>query len=248
MIDLMRSTRVLAVSGVSLLMAPAALAGPPQDAQESGGASPPAGREATRHPGREAANEAPSAEPEHKLDFIYLKAETGAEYVGLQTLSVKRDVVPFSVRRDDAGVFGGAAAGVKLLFLGVGPHFRIAQFRDWDLWTLNLDVQWLAPLGKIEPYLTLSGGYARLGRAFDTVSGGQIVRVEGYDVRLVIGGDYFLSPNLSLGASLSGEVVGMHRPGVDLNSQDGLINDLYKFDGASAGLGITGALGAGLHL
>ena len=60
--------------------------------------------------------------------------------------------------------------------------------------------------------------------------------------------DYFATQNVSIGASLSGEVLGMHRAGVDLNSQDGLVNDLYKFDGASAGLGITGALGVGLHL
>jgi hypothetical protein len=185
---------------------------------------------------------------EHSLDFLYLKAETGAEYVGLQTLTVRRDLVPSTVRRDDTGPFGGAAAGVKLLFLGIGPHFRLGHFRDWDLWTLNLDVEWLAPLGKIEPYLVLSGGYARLGRAFDSIAVNRSVQVAGYDLRFSIGGDYFVSQRVSVGASLSGEVVGMHRPGVDLGSQDGLINDLYKFDGASAGLGITGALGAGLHL
>jgi hypothetical protein len=137
---------------------------------------------------------------------------------------------------------------VKLLFLGIGPHFRLGHFRDWDLWTLNLDVEWLAPLGKIEPYLVLSGGYARLGRAFDSPAIGRSVQVAGYDLRFSIGGDYFSSQYLSVGASLSTEVVGMHRPGVDFDSQDGLVNDFYKFDGASAGLGITGALGAGLHL
>jgi hypothetical protein len=193
---------------------------------------------------------APAEQPvrEHSLDLLYLKAETGAEYVGLQTLTVRRDLVPSTARRDDTGLFGGAAAGVKLLFLGIGPHFRLGHFRDWDLWTLNLDVEWLAPLGKVEPYLLLSGGYARLGRAFDSVGAGRSVRVTGYDLRFGVGGDYFVSPHFSVGASLSGEVVGMQRPGVDLNSQDGLVNDLYKFDGASAGLGITGALGAGLHL
>jgi hypothetical protein len=242
----MRSTHVFAVTlGVGLLMASGARAEAPPDEERSGGASPPT---ATPHAGREGVTPAQPAEREHKLDFLYLKAETGAEYVGLQTLSLTRDLVPSTVRRDDTGVFGGAAAGVKLLFVGFGPHFRVAQFRDWDLWTLNLDVQWLAPLGKVEPYLMLSGGYARLGRAFDSIRGARSVRVTGYDVRLVLGGDYFVSQNVSLGASLSSEVLGMHRPGVDLNSQDGLINDLYKYDGASAGLGFTGGLGLGFHL
>jgi hypothetical protein len=230
----------LAFASVILLMVARAGAEAPPDRSTTGGASPPVRREA-------ATNEE-SPESEHKLDFLYFKAETGAEYVGLQTLSVKRDVVPFTARRDDTGPFGGAAAGIKLLFLSLGPHFRMSHFRDWDLWTLNLDVAWLAPLGKFEPYVALSGGYARLGRAFDSMSAGQNVRVTGYDLRFVLGGDYFVARNLSLGAGLSGEVLGMHRPGVDLNSQDGLINDLYKFDGASAGLGLTAALGLGLHL
>jgi len=209
--------RALAFASLPFLMAASAGAEAPPDRSTPGGASPPAGREA-------ATKEEP-LESEHKLDFLYLKAETGAEYVGLQTLSVKRDVVPFTVRRDDTGVFGGAAAGVKLLFLSFGPHFRMATFRDWDLWTLNLDAAWLAPLGKFEPYLALSGGYARLGRAFDSTSGLRNVRVTGYDLRLVIGGDYFVARNVSVGGALSSEVIGMHRPGVDLNSQDGLINE-----------------------
>ncbi len=233
----LRSSLLLA--SLPLMTATKVCAEAPPDDRPSGGATRAAGKEATTPE---------PAEHEHKLDFLYLKAETGAEYVGLETLSVKRDIVPFSVRHDDTGVFGGAAAGVKLLFLSLGPHFRIAHFRDWDLWTLNLDVQWLAPLGKIEPYVMLSGGYARLGRAFDSTTSTTSVRVMGYDLRLVLGGDYFATQNVSIGASLSGEVLGMHRAGVDLNSQDGLVNDLYKFDGASAGLGITGALGVGLHL
>jgi len=211
----------------------------PPDDRPSGGATHAGSREATTPQ---------KADHEHKLDFLHLKAETGVEYVGLETLSVKRNIVPFSVRRGDTGLFGGASAGVKLLFLSLGPHFRMAHFRDWDLWTLNLNVQWLAPLGKIEPYVMLSGGYARLGHAFDSTTNNPSVRVMGYDLRLVLGGDYFVTQNVSIGASLSGEMLGMHRAGVDLNAQDGLVNDLYKFDGASAGLGITGALGVGLHL
>ena len=96
---------------------------PPDDCP-SGGATRAGSREATTPQ---------TTDHEHKLDFLYLKAETGVEYVGLETLSVKRDIVPFSVRHDDTGVFGGASAGVKLLFLSLGPHFRMAHFRDWDL-------------------------------------------------------------------------------------------------------------------
>ncbi len=192
--------------------------------------------------------EAPERKP--RLDVFYLEGETGAQYVALQSLSVKRDVVPTSVRRDDVGVFVGAATGIKLVFLTLGPHFRVGHFNDWDLWTLNLDLGFHAPLGPVEPFLRLEGGYARLGRAFDAVVGnnGRSVRVQGYDLGLAAGADYFATRALTVSGSLGAQMVGMHRPGVDLNSSDGLVNDYYKFDGVSAGLGVLGGVGLGLHL
>src|SRR5262245_1067911 len=57
------------------------------------------------------------AEPERRSDFIYFEAETGPQYVGLETLSVKRDVVPIASHREDIGAFVGAAAGAKIVFL-----------------------------------------------------------------------------------------------------------------------------------
>jgi len=43
-------------------------------------------------------------------------------------------------------------------------------------------------------------------------------------------------------------MLALQRAGVDLNAQDGLVNDYLKYDGAAAGLGMTGALTFGLHL
>ncbi len=184
-----------------------------------------------------------------RLDVFYLEAETGAQYIALQSLRVKRDVVPTTVRRDDVGAFVGAATGFKLVFLTLGPHFRAGHFHDWDLWTLNLDLGFHAPLGPVEPFLRLEGGYARLGRAFDAIVGnGRSVRVQGYDLGLAVGADYFATRTLTVSGSLAAQMLGMYRPGVDLNSSDGLVNDYYKFDGVSAGLGVIGGVGLGLHL
>jgi hypothetical protein len=46
---------------------------------------------------------------------------------------------------------------------------------------------------------------------------------------------------------VSGDLLALHRAGVNLNSQDGLVNDYLKYDGASAGLGLAGGLALGLH-
>jgi len=35
--------------------------------------------------------------------------------------------------------------------------------------------------------------------------------------------------------------------GVDLNSQDGIVNHYFKYDGAGVGLGLAGPLAMGLH-
>ena len=105
-------------------------------------------------------------------DVLFLETETGIAYVGLQTLHVKRDVVPTSTRDEDVGGFFGLMAGMKLLFLSVGPHARFGRFRDWDTWSLDLDVGFHAPVGPLEPFLRLGGGYTRLSRAFDKVPSG----------------------------------------------------------------------------
>jgi hypothetical protein len=236
---------VMAPGGAVVLVCTLALAGvPPEETAPPG---PPPRRSAVAEETR--ARPPARAAESKSTGWLYLDAEAGAEYVGLESLRVKRDVVPGTVRHEDTGPLFGVGAGVKLLFLTLGPRFRFGHFRDWDLWTLDLDLGFRAPLGAIEPYLRLGGGYARLGRSLDgspAPSAG--VTVEGYNARLGFGLDYYVIRGVSLGASLSGELLGMHRPGVNLNSQDGLLNDAYKFDGASAGIGVTGGVGLGFHL
>jgi hypothetical protein len=187
------------------------------------------------------------AQPKKGPDFLFFEAETGAQWVGLETLSVKRDVVPTAARTQDVGAFVGAGAGLKLVFLSVGPHFRVGHFQDWDLWTLDLDLGFHAPLGAFEPFLRLGGGYARLERAFDRLQESRNLHAHGYHLALALGADYFVTPMLTLGGKLSGDMLALQRAGVDLNSQDGLVNDYLKYDGAAAGLGLTGALTLGLH-
>jgi len=189
----------------------------------------------------------PRSEPEKRSDLVFLEAESGAAYVGLETLSVKRDVVPTSSRREDVGPFVGAMAGAKLLFLSVGPHFRMGHFRDWDVLTLDLALGWHAPLGAFEPFLRFGGGYARLTRAFEAVTDRRDLVSHGYHFALTLGGDYFFGRSVTLGPRFSAELLALHRAGVNLNSQDGLINDYLKYDGASLGVGFTGAVALGLH-
>ncbi len=195
--------------------------------------------------------EAPSSEQSKDAkgpDLLFLETETGVSYVGLQTLNVERDVIPTTTRSEDVGGVFGLMGGLKLLFLSVGPHARFGRFQDWDLWTLNLDVGFHAPLGVVEPYLRLGGGYARLSRAFDKVRNGGNLRSDGYNLSLALGADYFVTRYFTIGGRVSGELIGLHRAGVNLDSQDGLVNDYLKYDGAALGIAMSGVLSLGLHL
>jgi len=231
-----------------ILLTTTALAAP---SQQSADAATGAQRETVvvQAPGaqREKAVAPAPVEPSKGPDFIFVEGETGAEYVGLETLSVKRDVLPTAARRIDVGPFVGAMAGAKLVFLSAGPHFRFGHFQDWDLWTLDLDVGFHAPLGSFEPFLRLAGGYARLSRAFDRLQDSRNLAAHGYHLALALGADYFVTRSLTLGGRVSGDLFALHRAGVNLDSQDGLVNDYLKYDGASAGLGLTGGLALGLH-
>lgn len=182
--------------------------------------------------------------PNHLTEFIYVNGEVGAEYIGLDSLKLTRELVPSTVHAVDVGPVFGLGAGFRIVFLTLGPRFRYGQFRDWDLWTLNGEVGFRAPLGALEPYLLFSGGFAKLGR-FKNNS----VRITGYDIRIGAGFDYYFGRHFSLGVSASGEVLGLARPGVNLNESTGSIrDDLLQFDGSSVGAALTGTALVGLHL
>jgi hypothetical protein len=193
-------------------------------------------------------DEAPStAQPgngNHLSEFLYLSPEVGAEFVGLETLHLTRELLPSTVHADDIGPVVGIGGGVRFLFLTLGPRFRFGHFRDWDLWTINAELGFKAPIGAIEPFASIGGGYAKVGRLQD--SG---VRVQGYDIRLNLGLDYYFSKTFSVGGIASAEVLGMTRPGVDLNQATGSVSqDIYKLDGSSVGIAIMASAGVGVHL
>jgi hypothetical protein len=73
--------------------------------------------------------------------------------------------------------------------------------------------------------------------------------VQGYNIRLNAGLDYYFDKMFSIGGVASGELLGMTRAGVDLNQSTGSVSeDVYKLDGSSVGLAIMASAVVGLHL
>ena len=218
---------------------------------QSGGLAPPAPESGPPPPQPQTSlgtqkqlEEASAKDSGRGLEFFYFNVEGGFEYLGLQSLSSSNDLVPNTVHRSDVGSLLGAGTGLRLLFLTVGPRFRFGHFKDWNLWTLDLEAGWHVPLGQLEPYATLGAGYARMtgGQASDIGAS-----VKGYNLRLSVGLDYYVTSVLSVGATVDGELVRLSREAVAAPTNAAAQALWYTSDASGLGLGFTGAAVVGLH-
>jgi len=202
--------------------------------------------------------ESGSAKFSHGTQFIYFNVETGFERVALRSLHTD-NLLPETVDSSASAPFFGVGGGLQFAVLTVGPRFRTASFDSWSVWTLDLEAKIHLPTGRIEPYFIFAGGYANL----DPHAAG--VKVHGYNARFGLGIDVYATKNFTIGASGTGEVIGMSRSGNNLTTtpqaqaaacaaiadpvqkQQCAANALYAADGSALGIAGTLALVAGLH-
>ena len=169
--------------------------------------------------------EAKSSEPAPKSKLLWLDAEGGVSSANLQTFSADFDrfAVGF-LPQSGTGPMGGAAVGVRFVFLTLGVRGRVASYQDdnpsrnvdsWTMSSLNGEIGLRAPLSRFEPYLTIGGGYTTFGGFGSAIDGAERgINVNGANARLALGFDYFVSRFVSVGAAGTGEVLMLTRPGV----------------------------------
>jgi hypothetical protein len=190
------------------------------------------------------------------LEFFYVNVEGGVQHLGLQTLHANNLTDAAVAASTQTGPMFGAGLGVRLLFITIGPRFRLAHFGDFDIWTLGGEVGFHFPLGNFEPYFDVGAGYASLGSFNGKNIANDAVSVHGYDIRGGGGFDYYLTPVFSVGANVSVDLVGLTRPGVNPQAinptltaspqgSSGTVN--YAADGSSLGMGVSGTAVLGLH-
>jgi len=173
------------------------------------------------------------------LEFVYFNVAGGGEFVSFGNDSL----VPPGGKTSALGPYFAAGAGLRLLFLTVGPSFRYAAFSDWNLWTLNLDLGWHIPLGNLEPYAVLGGGFAKLGYpggAFG--ASGVDLSTSGFDIRLGGGVDYYVSNVFSVGGKLEAELLRLSHGQVS-NAAGGIL----IAEASTVGFAVTGGAVVGLH-
>jgi hypothetical protein len=226
--------------------------GQPGTGLQAGGLTPPgSGQNVTvpHTPGTE--QELARAEQEDSgrgLKWFWLDGEVGVEHLGLQTLGEGHLVDPNATKTTQTGLVFGGGAGVRLLFLTIGPRFRFGNFSAWRLWTLDGEVGFRIPLGVLEPYVTLSAGYASLG-AFDpgNAISRSAVDIGGWNLRAGGGLDWFASSVFSVGGSLTGEMLFLSRSRVSGANLGANQQSVYAADASSIGAGVTLTAVAGLH-
>ncbi len=242
---------------------------PPEQEQnpaglEAGGLAPPG--EGTPNPyysveGMSAERELAEADEKDSgrgLEFFWINGEVGFEYLGLQTFSANDLVDSGLVATTQSGPMFGGGLGLRLVFLTVGPRFRFAKFSEWDHWTLNAELGLHVPVGRFEPYFTFSGGYATVGSlASNNIVNSDDVDISGWDLRGGAGLDIYLSKMFTVGATVTGEVLFLTRPGVDpaaftnanaqASNDEASVQAVYEADGSSVGAATTASFVVGLH-
>lgn len=227
---------------------------------EAGGLAPPPSAESSDPfaPTNTTASELERAEEEDSgrgLEFFWLNGELGMEHLGLQTFEANNLVDAEVVESTQTGLLYGGGIGIRLLFLTLGGRFRLGNFPDWQLWTLNAELGLHIPLGALEPYFTFGGGYASLGSFSSENIGGDLndtgVDITGFNLRIGGGLDIYLSEVFSIGGNVTGEMLFLQRPEVEEKDlgplADTKAEDVYRNDGSSIGAGLTFTGVVGLH-
>lgn len=219
---------------------------------QAGGLSPPSSADSDSQQTEQRLEEAEQKDSGRGLEFLYINGEAGVTHLGLQTFKANNLLDAGVVSTTQTGPTFGAGIGVRLVFITLGARFRLSSFSQYQVWTLGGELGLRIPLGMVEPYFTLGAGFASLG-SFDKndLGGAQSsgVSVKGYDIRAGFGVDVYLTPVFSIGGNLSGDVLGLTRPGVSPSSltTPTTTGDVYRADGSSLGLGGTLTAVAGLH-
>lgn len=165
------------------------------------------------------------------LEWFFLHGELGFQHVAPAAFSSSNLGADSS-----SGLMAGVLAGVRLVFITVGVRARLAYLEDTlKLWSVVPELGFHVPIGNVEPYGFVGAGYTAM-------AGIAPIKVRGFDARLGLGLDYYLSPHFSVGGLMTGDMVALSRPAVDGGGP--VLSD----SGSSTGIAFSASFLAGLHL
>jgi hypothetical protein len=148
----------------------------------------------------------------------------------------------------DVGFGAGGSLGVRFLYLSVAAQFRYVAATAFHDWSAGLLASLHIPIGRIEPRISLGGGYLRASRfehrkeiyALGTRRNDLVL--SGFDLMLQGGADYYITPVFSVGLTLEGALLFLSRDAVLVETDSELGRS-----SSSIGMKLNTTLALGLH-
>ncbi len=202
------------------------------------------------------------------VEWLFIKPGFGYQRVWLRTLMAddSERLTAHVIPEDMSGPAPSLSLGMKLWFVTFGVTGRVAHLSgvaeeretaEVDLWSVDGEVAFRAPLGPFEPYVLLGGGYSTFGGMGDVVDGlGDGLDVNGANLRGGLGFDFYLTREVSLRLEGTSDILFLARSGVaardlaepkKVGTLDEAKERLLEADGSSAGLAFGVAAGLGFH-
>lgn len=182
------------------------------------------------------------------LSFVWFSLDPSFVYSGLDLFSGDTLVDGTLVKASGYGPGVGATLGLRLLYLSLSVQGKYLKGTAFDAWDAGLLASLRIPLGRLEPYASIGGGYLR---AFNFDGEKQVyalgtkvadLSVGGGHITLQGGLDYYITPVFSVGLAVTPSLLLLKRDRV-LSSG----NSVYARSASAVGFSVTTALVLGLH-
>ena len=168
------------------------------------------------------------------LEWVWIQAEGGGAYASATGLSNDKLLLPGTQKGGGAG-HGGLAIGARLLFFTIGLRARMTFVPDYRIISIVPEVGAHVPLGRWEPYAFLGAGYAALSGL--PKYQGQTPSIAGFDGRVGLGVDHYLTPAFSVGGLVTSDFLFLGRSAMTPVAPKG----------SGTGIVIAGSAVLGLH-
>lgn len=169
------------------------------------------------------------------LEFVWLNAELGFSTLELNGFSNGGGLLDSTSSAGGTGLLYGGAAGVRFLYFTLGGRFRMVSLADMRVWSVAAEAGLKVPFGNLEPHVSLGLGYFAVGE-YSAPSAVNVHDIDGFDLRLTGGLDYYLGNYFSIGAAVSADMLFLGRPADAVSGLDGA-------RGIGAKLAVFGVLG-----
>lgn len=168
-------------------------------------------------------------------NWFWMDSNAGYDFVALRSLEANIEARALDVKTSQGGGPSmSVGLGLRLVFFTLGLRGHVTMLpsdmrdsehrRSW-LWRVGPELGFRVKLGRMEPLLALSAGYATFGGASEVVRGldrgfEKGLSFDGFFGAVTLGLSVFVVEELSLGCAVVGNVLMLSKPGVPVRDME----------------------------